>query len=89
MRETDAIDQELIEAQHHCHAVGCFSYCPPEKLMCRRHWAMLPRGHKLAVIDAYQPGQCDTKNPSRAWLYAARAAIRNIACQEKKDLSGV
>jgi hypothetical protein len=64
---------------HTCHAIGCAVRVRPELLMCGRHWWMVSRPTQLAVWAAYRPGQCDDKNPSRAWLDAADAAIGEVA----------
>jgi hypothetical protein len=69
--------------EHHCHARSCRTPCAPEKLMCLRHWRMVPKGVQLAVRRSYRPGQCDDKRPSRAWLDAADAAIAAVAAKER------
>lgn len=69
--------------KHRCHARGCITPCKPEYLMCPKHWRMVPRALQQAVYDAYRPGQCDDKNPSRAWHEAADAAIDAVERQEK------
>lgn len=69
---------------HHCHAVGCEVAVPPELLMCRVHWAMVPKRLQRAVWAHYRKGQCDDKSPSREWLDAADAAILAVAAAEGK-----
>jgi hypothetical protein len=69
---------------HHCHARGCSTPCKPERLMCKRHWAMVPKELQKAVWDTYRPGQCDDKNPSREWHEAADAAILTVWEKEQK-----
>lgn len=71
--------------EHHCHARGCSSTCPPEHLMCRRHWAMVPANLQRAVWNTYRPGQCDDKQPSQAWHAAADAAIASVAAAESSQ----
>ncbi len=73
---------------HHCHARGCSTPVPPEMLMCRRHWRMVPRNLQQRVWDTYRPGQCDDKNPSPAWHEAADAAINFVAEAEAKAVAG-
>lgn len=63
---------------HHCHAIRCQTLCEPEKLMCLRHWRMVPKHMQRAVWAAYRPGQCDDKNPSEDWVTAADAAIQMV-----------
>jgi hypothetical protein len=67
---------------HHCHALDCNVPTKPELLMCLRHWRMVPRDLQRAVWAAYRRGQCDDKQPSRAWFYAANAAIDAVAQTE-------
>jgi hypothetical protein len=48
-------------------------------LMCRTHWFRVPRLIQRAVWATYRHGQCDDKNPSKAWHVAADAAIGYVA----------
>jgi hypothetical protein len=64
---------------HRCHARGCATSCPPEHLMCARHWRMVSAELQRAVWAAYRPGQCSDKCPSAAWHAAADAAIAHVA----------
>lgn len=68
---------------HLCHAEGCTKEVKPELLMCLKHWKMVPSLMKKAVWDAYRPGQCDDKKPSKTWLEAAQAAIKSVYEQEQ------
>lgn len=70
--------------KHTCHARDCETAVPPEMLMCRKHWAMVPLETQRAVYRSYRKGQCVDKNPSRDWLRAAREAINAVALQEGK-----
>jgi len=65
-------------SEHTCHATGCKRPVPPRMFMCRRHWFMLPKGHRDAIWAAYRPGQEIDKRPSREYLHVARAAIREL-----------
>jgi hypothetical protein len=67
---------------HTCHALGCDKTVPPRLLMCGRHWAMVPKPLQRTVWATYQPGQEDSKDPSGAYLAAAKAAIAAVARQE-------
>ena len=67
---------------HHCHARGCTTRCPPEHLMCGRHWRKVPRRIQRLVWAHYRPGQCDDKRPSAEWHEAADAAIAAVAVKE-------
>lgn len=70
------------EPTHRCHATGCRVVVPPEMLMCRAHWARVPREIQRRVWGAYRKGQCDDMRPSRAWLDAADDAIAAVAALE-------
>lgn len=67
---------------HHCHATRCRVSVPPEMLMCRRHWFMVPRDVRLKVWATYRQGQCDDLNPSAAYCRAAKAAVVAVATRE-------
>ena len=64
---------------HICHAHGCSNHTPPDMLMCRRHWKLVPRPLKKAVWRFYRPGQEIRKNPSEDYLVAAANAINAVA----------
>lgn len=68
---------------HHCHARGCSRVVPPEMLMCKRHWFMVPAPIRQQVWSTYRPGQCDDMNPSTAWHAAADAAIKAVFDKER------
>jgi hypothetical protein len=53
-------------------------------LMCRRHWYMVPYAIRRRVWDAYRPGQCDDKRPSKAWRQAADDAIAAVFAKERE-----
>ena len=44
-------------AEHSCAATGCQAQIPRKLLMCRPHWASVPRALKRSVWDSYRPGQ--------------------------------
>jgi hypothetical protein len=67
---------------HHCHATGCEVSVPPKKLMCRRHWRMVPRDMQNAVWRHYRAGQEIDKRPSGAYLRAMLDAIKAVALLE-------
>lgn len=72
---------------HHCHADGCKVVVPPEKLMCKRHWTMVPPNLQRRIWATYRVGQCDDKNPSTEWLNAADLAIAHVRFLEKRVCS--
>lgn len=73
---------------HHCHAKNCPKVVPPSKLMCLKHWRMVPAEIQRAVWATYRPGQESDKKPSREYLEAARAAINAVAAKEAANTEG-
>ena len=67
---------------HHCHAYRCKTLVPPERLMCLKHWRMVPKPLQQSVWEHYRDGQCDDKNPSEDWHKAADAAIHFVKARE-------
>jgi len=67
---------------HTCHAVDCERSVPPQMLMCKRHWFMVPPVIRSRVWATYQDGQCDTFNPTSAYCQAAKAAVIAVAKKE-------
>lgn len=51
---------------------------PPALWGCREHWFRLPKPLRDEIWRAYRPGQEVTKDPSRAYLEAARKVQRWI-----------
>lgn len=68
--------------RHLCHAKQCTTVCDPSKLMCGRHWRMVPKSIQYAVYREYRPGQEMTKDPSDAYLRVAQMAINAVARKE-------
>lgn len=75
-------------SEHHCHARGCKTPCVPERLMCLRHWRMVPKPIQTQVWATYRVGQCDDKTPSEEWHKAADAAIAAVAEKERGSKQG-
>jgi hypothetical protein len=72
---------------HTCHAINCYTPVPPQMLMCKRHWYMVPKSIREAVWANYRVGQCDDKAPSYAWRDAAYDAILSVRKQEILELT--
>jgi len=73
---------------HMCHIPACGKIVPRAKLMCGRHWAMVPIHLRLAVVRAFNPEQCRPQSkvrPTDEWLKAARAAINAVIERERDD----
>lgn len=74
---------------HTCHAVACERYVPPQMLMCRQHWFMVPPKLRSRVWATYQSGQCDIESdvdPTRAYCEAAKAAVIAVAQKEGREI---
>ena len=67
------------QRKHSCHATGCAASVPPEMLMCKDHWQMVPRTIQIAVRENYRRGQCDDITPSQGYCRAARLAVIAVA----------
>lgn len=72
---------------HECHATLCRQPCEPRKLMCLKHWKMVPYQSQLKMLEHYRPGQCNDKRPSQEWFNAAQLAIAQVAQQEGAPMS--
>ena len=68
--------------EHTCHAMHCDTPVPPRRLMCRKHWYMVPKPLRDAVWAEYTPGQERRKDPTREYLTVARRAINAVAVKE-------
>lgn len=56
---------------HTCHWADCKVEVKPALFMCPSHWFKLPRHLRNRIWATYQPGQEDSKTPSREYLAAA------------------
>ena len=72
---------------HTCHARNCTAAVPPEMLMCKRHWFMVPKAVRDEVWATYLPGQCDDMDPSEEWHQAADAAIKAVFEKEQPNMT--
>jgi len=68
--------------RHLCHARQCQTAVPPKRLMCLKHWRMVPRALQRRVWALYRPGQEITKTPTPEYLEAARDAVEAVAKAE-------
>lgn len=79
--QEQAIAPELI---HRCHAKGCEVEVPPRMLMCKKHWAMVPKPVQKEVWKWYRPGQEIDKNPSKYYLEMMQQAIAAVEAKESQ-----
>lgn len=70
----------------HCHATGCQLKVLTSKLFCRSHWFALPKELRDRVWATYVPGQEKTKQPSREYVAAVRAAQDYLRDQVGKEV---
>ena len=70
---------------HHCHAAGCTQAVPRERLMCKRHWFMVPAAIRSCIWASYRPGQCDDWEITHEYAEAARTAVRAVAEKEGRS----
>jgi hypothetical protein len=67
--------------QRLCHAVDCNERIPPDRLMCPRHWYMVPAPLRTQVWQTYRPG---ASPPTQEYLDTARTVINHVAALEGK-----
>ena len=76
-------------SEHFCHAKACNIVVPPKRLMCKRHWFMVPADLRKAVWREYRPGQEVDKEPTAEYLEAAQKAVVAVqATEEIRSRSG-
>lgn len=63
---------------HACQIPHCRALIPDDRLMCLKHWRMVPRDLQRDVWRHYRQGQCGDMRPSEAYLGAARAAVQAV-----------
>lgn len=73
----------MARERHTCHARNCEVAVPREMLMCRKHWFMVPRALRAAVLQNYRRGQCDDWSMvSSSYIAAQKAAVNAVAIKE-------
>lgn len=65
--------------KHRCHVPGCYNVIRRKRLMCPKHWSLIPMLIRLRVIRAA------SNHPSREWLIATRDAIEAVQEREQDD----
>ncbi len=69
-------------ATHQCDAPGCTEILPTTRLMCLRHWRLVPKPIQNAVWAAYRNYLRDPRTNLKAHQAAKQAAIRSITHRE-------
>jgi len=76
-------------SEHFCHAKACKVIVPPKRLMCKKHWFMVPADLRRTVWREYRPGQEVDKEPTAEYLEAAQNAVVAVqATEEIRSRSG-
>lgn len=73
-------------ANHHCHAAACIANVPPEMLMCKRHWGMVPYPIQRRIWGSYRRGQCEDWEITSDYAEAAKAAVIAVAWIEGRTV---
>ena len=64
-----------------CAAFRCYDKIPANRLMCDKHWSMVPYAIQKDIYDAYVPGQVILGNTSKEFnetVKEAMLAVREI-----------
>lgn len=72
----------MADGKHKCLARGCDEQLPASRLMCLRHWRMVPREIQDRIWKHYKRGQT-LATAAPEWTSAAKDAIRAVAEAEK------
>lgn len=79
-------DGDIIwQNPHFCHWPICEVRVAPKFWGCRMHWYRLPKELRDRIWATYRPGQETDKNPSAAYLAAAREAHRFARAYDKAN----
>ena len=78
----------MTQMAHECHAIECHTPVPPSRLMCLKHWRMVPRAIQKRVWAEYRPGQEVDKQPTTEYLRIMQMAINAVAIREGKIKEG-
>jgi hypothetical protein len=74
---------------HHCHWPDCGKAVPPAMWGCTQHWFMLPISIRNNIWRTFRPGQELSKNPSGAYVEAAKMAREWIAAHHPPVVKGL
>jgi hypothetical protein len=70
---------------HRCAAVDCPDEIPTDRLMCGRHWIMVPGDIRMAYWASYRPGlEADRVSLTPEYMAAVRDAVAAVARAEGK-----
>lgn len=74
--------KERNEMKHTCHANNCKRPIKPALFMCLKHWNMVNKELKMELYRHYMKGQEIFKDPTEAYIHAARKCIDSVALVE-------
>lgn len=63
--------------EHWCVARKCMTNVPPNRLMCTRHWKLVPYSIQKRIWNEYRPDQ-NLMSASPEYLAAAQDAIEAV-----------
>jgi len=66
-------------SDHHCHALGCKSDCPPRWLMCRPCWSRVPPDVQAEVYRTVRLRGRTVDASCAPWWRAQARAIAHVA----------
>lgn len=69
---------------HPCVVPGCRLPLPPERLMCRAHWTLVPPSVQREVWASYTEGMRAGTHPTPAWHVATDEAIEAVQHAEEE-----
>ena len=67
-----------------CYAIGCTAQIYRDKLMCSRHWRMVPPSLQVAVYRALSQWKASARGSFNAYVLATYRA--QLAVAETKDI---
>ena len=73
---------------HHCHANNCPTPTAQIRLMCAKHWRMLPKAMQENIWAMFRArGNFPGQNPDKwaAYYEACAEAVEHVATMEGKD----
>jgi hypothetical protein len=70
---------------HRCAVPDCTAYVPPEMLMCRPHWRLVPRAIGREVTDAWRSLRAGAIGDRARYELARAAAVDAVAVLTEQE----
>lgn len=80
--KVDYVRNQEQTRPHKCHWPGCKEQVPPAMWGCKEHWYKIPRKLRIALWEAFVPGQEENGTPSPEYVKAAKAIQKWIKDQD-------